>query len=158
MDTKQKIYATLGILLAIGLAFQAGKYSAPSKVEVITKEVIKEVIKEVEVKNEKKNKVVTVRRTTAKDGTTTVDTTITDRGTVDTNTTVDVSKESVKVSETTISRDSGLSLQALALAPFNDLKDRVYGAAVSKRVFGNLRVGVLGTSDKKIGVSVGLDF
>jgi len=159
METKKKIYVLLGILTLLGLTFQAGRYSKAAKVEVVTKEVIKEVIKEVVVKNDKRNQTTIVDKTTNRDGTTTEHTTIVDRGTTDTTTSTDTNRESTKSSSTTTTRDSGLTIEAFAMAKINDLSgDRVYGAGVSKRIFGNLRAGIMGTTDKKIGITLGLDF
>lgn len=159
METKTKIYAGLAIAALLALTFEAGRYSKPAKVEVVTKEVIKEVIKQDTTKDINKNKVVVIHKTIHPDGSVTTDTTITDRGTIDSHTTTDIAKEAIKTSSTTTTRDSGLTIEALALFKVCNLNcPPDYGVAVSKRVFGNLRVGVLGTTQKQIGVSVGLDF
>lgn len=158
METRTKIYALLALLALLGLTFEAGRYTKPAKVEVVTREVIKEVIKQDTTQNVKKDKVVTIHVVKNVDGSTTSDTTITDKGTVDSHTTVDIVKEATKESSTKITRDSGLTVEALALAKITDFNEREYGVAVSKRVFGNLRAGVMATTEKRIGVTLGLDF
>jgi hypothetical protein len=159
MTFKQKIYATLGILVILGLVFEAGRYSKPAKVEIQTKEVIKTVIQKDVTKDEKKNKVVHIIETVKSDGTKTTDTTITDKGEIDTHTVVDVSKDTTKSSDTIITRDVGLTIQAFATANMSDLSgNRDYGLSVSKRTFGNLRIGVMADTGKKVGITLGLDF
>lgn len=159
MTQQRKILIGLAILALFYVTFEAGRYSKAAKVEIVTKEVIKEVIKEVKSVDVKNNKVVTIHTVKNTDGSITTDTTITDKGTSESHSTTDISKEVIKELRSTTTRDSGLSLQALALVPISDLRgDREYGLAVSKRILGNIRVGILGTTDKKIGISVGLDF
>lgn len=159
MEMRKRIYLFIGTLLIVGIAFGAGRFSKASKTEIVTKEVIKEVIKEVVVKKEKKDQTIVTDRVIKPDGTVTEHTTTTDNGQTDTTTEKEVDKESTKVSSNTTTRDSGLTLEALFLNKLNDLSgEKVYGVKFSKRIFGNLRAGLVGTTDKKIGLTIGLDF
>ena len=158
METKNKVYIGLSVLFLL-IAFEIGRYTKATRVEIVTKEVIKEVIKKDSNVDIKKNKVITITKTVNVDGSITTNTVITDRGTVESHTTTDSIKESVKTSDTTTLRDSGLTVEALSLIDYKNLSnDKIYGFSVSKRILGNLRAGILGTTDKKIGFTVGIDF
>jgi hypothetical protein len=139
MTTTNKIIFSV---LALGLAFGAGYFTKPTKtVEVVKKEYVKE---------EAKTKVVYREKITKPDGTITE----TEHEREDTRTVVEAKQESSKVVENRV----GLTLQALAYVPINDLTQRDYGVIVSKRVFSNVVVGAMATTDKKIGLTLGLEF
>ena len=59
--------------------------------------------------------------------------------------------------ETKIENRSGVSVSILAGVPLTDFaKGLVYGASVSRKLFGPITVGLWGFTDLKFGVSVGL--
>jgi hypothetical protein len=148
------------ILIAlIGLGFGAGYFAKPSRVDIQYKdrEVIKEVIKEVVKEN--KNIITIIKETKNKDGSSTIDTTIEDKSQIDSSKISD--KEVVKeiTSSKITTNEIGLTVQALAIVDLNNVSgNREYGIYVKKRVFSNVSVGAMATTDKKVGIAVGLDF
>lgn len=127
-----------GTLLLFALGFGAGKYSQPNKSsESNTTET-----------DTKKETSTTVKEETRPDGTKIKETTTISK------------KEDSKKSETIKVVDNAKpNWKVGALAGFNlDTKYPVYGAAVEKRLMGNVFVGVWGTTDKQIGVSASLEF
>ena len=148
LDTKKKVI--LG-LLVVGLAFGVGFFAKPAKVVVETKEVVKTVT----VVQEVIKKVIDKTTITAPDGTKTeVEHSVEDSAKNEQ--TASVSTKDTK-SETT--NDVGLTLSALAIVESSDITGhRDYGIHVTKRILGNLNVGIMATTDKKVGVSVGLSF
>lgn len=139
MTLKTKI---LILLAAIGIGYGIGYFTKPAKVvEVIKKEVVKEAAV---------TKVIYREKTTRPDGTITE----TESSREDSRTSERSSESSSKV----VTNRIGLNIQALAYAPINNLTDREFGVIVSKRVIGNITAGVLATTDKKIGLTVGLEF
>lgn len=147
MDNKYKVLIVVGLLV---VSFGAGKFSNPAKV----KTEIKEVIKTVTVKEEAKAKIVYKEKIVYKDGTTR-EIEQTDESS---NTRESSDSETNRSNVTIVTRDNGLTLQALAVFDTNNLKDREYGLYAKKRVFANISVGGFATTDKKIGIAVGLDF
>jgi hypothetical protein len=156
MNILENKYVKIGLLslVLLGVGYGAGKFSNPAK--VITKTEIKEIVKIVEVVKEKKDVKTIIKVVTRPDGTKEEETTIVDNTTTDTNTNTDISKESKN--ETITTRDIGLSVQALALAKFNDINNREYGVLIKKRIISNISGSILVTDKKTIGLAVGLDF
>lgn len=139
MTLKTKI---LILLAAIGIGFGVGYFTKPAKVvEVIKKEIVKEAAV---------TKIVYRERVTRPDGTITE----TERSREDSRTSEQIKEES---SKTVINR-IGLSISALAYAPTNKLTQIEYGVIITKRVVGNVTAGVLATTDKKVGITLGLEF
>ena len=139
METK---YKALISVVALGLAFGAGYFTKPTKiVEVIKREVVKE---------EAKTRVVYREKITKPDGTITEK----EQEREDTHVTEQVKESSSKVVENRV----GLTIQALAYVPINNLTQREYGVIISKRVISNLVIGVAATTDKKIGLTLGMEF
>jgi len=137
----------IGGLVLLALSFGAGYYATPTKVKTEVKEVVKTV------KEEQKTKIVYREKIVYKDGTTVE--TETERE--DTNTRE--ASESTKIANSETTKDVGLTLSALAIVDVKDIGgDREYGVHVTKRVFSNVAIGAMATTDKKIGVSVGLTF
>lgn len=156
MNLLQNKYFQIGAisLLLLGGGYGIGRYTQPAK--VVTKTEIKEVIKEVKVV-EQHNNVVTVTHTvTAPNGTTTTDTTTHDATTIDTNT--HTNTNIAAKTDTTVIRDSGLTVQALAVINIHDYNNREYGVLVKKRIIGNVSVSVQATHKGTIGIGIGLDF
>lgn len=156
MKILQNKYFQIGAiaLLLLGVGYGVGRYAQPAK--VVTKTEIKEVIKEVKAV-EQHNNIVTVTHTvTAPNGTTTTDTTTHDATTIDTNTHTDMTIAAK--TDTTVIRDSGLTIQALAVIDIHDYNNREYGVLVKKRIVGNISASVMATHKGTIGIAVGLDF
>ena len=145
MDAKKILIG----LTAIGLSFGVGRFSKPAVVKIETVEVVKTVT----VKEAAKEKIVTIIKTVYKDGTTTETTKTEDReATKETSDT-----ESTKVANSETIRDVGLTLSALAIVDATNIQGhRDYGINVSKRVFSNVSIDALVTTDKKIGLGIGL--
>lgn len=140
----------LGILI-LGVTFGAGFFAKPAKVVVQTKEVVKTVT----IVQEAKTKIVYRDIVTAPDGTKHE----TERSEERTDTSSSSAAETVKTAKTATTNDLGLTLSMLAIVDSSDFSGhKDYGIHVTKRILGNLNVGILATTDKKIGVSVGLSF
>jgi hypothetical protein len=148
LDLKTKVVICI-VLLAVG--FGSGYFSKPTS--VVTE--IKEVVKTVTVKEEAKTKVVYKDRIVHPDGTIEEH----ERSQEQTNTREASLNESSKTSNTETKNDVGLTLQALAIVDIKDITGtREYGIYVKKRIFSNISVGAIITTDKKIGAGIGLDF
>lgn len=139
MTTTNKIIFSV---IALGLAYGAGYFTKPAKVV--------EVVKTEYVKEEAKTRIVYREKVTKPDGTITE----TEQEREDTHSTTEAKTSSSKVVENRI----GLTLQALAYAPYNNLTQREYGVIISKRVFSNVVIGGMVTTDKKVGLTLGLEF
>lgn len=138
------------IVSAIALSsFLAGKYLVAPRVE--TKTVTK--IVEVEKKQQKKDKVVKSKKTKKPDGTVVTETTVTEK----TNTVTDTS---LKINSATESKSGGkVSVGVLAIKSADKFSAPTeFGATVSVPVFGSVKAQALGTTDKKIGVGLALEF
>jgi len=148
MSNTKKVLIGL-VLLAI--SFGAGYFATGNR----TVTEIKEVVKVVTVKEEAKTKIVYKDRIVYPDGRIEER----ERSEENTNTREGSTTEASRNSNTTSTKDVGLTLQALAIVDINDIKgSREYGIYAKKRVFSNISVGALVTSDKKVGVGLGLDF
>ena len=138
-------------IVALIVAFGIGFFAKPAKVKIETKEVVKTVT----VKQEGKVRIVYREKVTNPDGT------ITEKETEreDTHSSENTQSEASRTASNETTRDSGLTLQALAIVDVKDIGgDREYGLYAKKRVFGNVSVGALVTTDKKIGLGIGFDF
>lgn len=141
-----KCNITIGLVL-LALSFGAGYYATPSKVKTEVKEVVKTV------KEEAKTKIVYREKIVYKDGT------VVERETEREDTNTKESSESSRTSKNETTKDTGLTLSALAIADIKDVTgQREYGIHVTKRVFSNVVVGAMVTTDKKIGISAGVSF
>lgn len=145
---KKKIGLSCLVLL---VAFGAGYFSKPSKIKTEIKEITKTVI----VKEEAKTRIVYREKVTKSDGT------ITEKEIEkeETKTTENSRSDSSKTSNTEITNHSGITIQALAIVDVRNISgEREYGLYFKKRVFANISIGTLLTTDKKVGVGVGVDF
>jgi hypothetical protein len=134
-------------IVALLVSFGAGYFATPTKIKTETKEVVKTV------KEEAKTKTVYKERIIYKDGT------IVEHEGSKEETNTKESNESSKNSSSSSTKDAGLTLSALAIVDSSDINGhRDYGIHVAKRVFSNITVGAMATTDKKIGVSVGVAF
>jgi hypothetical protein len=143
----------IGALL-IGLGIGIGWFSKPTK--TVTKTEIKEVVKVVETKQENKDVKVTKKKTTKKDGEVIEETTIEDKSRTDTK--VDASSEKETKKERLVTNNKGLTLSALVLARDSSISEYEYGIAVSKRILGNISVGIVATEKRALGLTLGLEF
>lgn len=147
MDLKTKILIGLGL---IALGYGAGYFTKPTKVETRTVEVVKEVVK----KQEQKQKIVFKERIVYKDGTVVEK----ERSEDKTDTTEESLKDSSKSSENIVKNDIGLNLSVLAISDISNLPNPQYGVHVTKRIISNITVGAMASTDKKVGLSVGIGF
>lgn len=124
------------VLLAVG--FGIGRYTVPEHLEEQTSTET----------DSKKEDTVIVREEKRPDGTVIKETTKTSK------------KEESKKEETIkIVENHKPNWKASALAGYNLEAGRpVYGAAVDRRILGNIFLGVWGTTDKQVGASVSLEF
>lgn len=149
INMNKKLIVIAVILVAV--SFGAGFFAKPAKVKTEIKEVVKTVTvtQEAKTKYKYKYKVVKPDGTVIEVETEQEATNVSQTNTNETK--KEVSKEVV--------RDSGLTLSALAIANTNDIAGhREYGIHVTKRVFSNITIGAMATTDKKVGLSVGLSF
>jgi hypothetical protein len=138
------------ILVGVGLAaFLAGKYLTTPRVEV--KEVVKVV--EVEKKQQKKDKVVKSTKVKKPDGTVVTETTVTEQ--TQTNTDRTAQTEATKVTKT----GPKITVGVLAVKNVDRFSEPMeFAATVTVPVFGNVKAQALGTTDKKVGLGVALEF
>ena len=136
MNTKMLLGVGL-VLLALGIG--AGRYTAPEcgKQETTT-----------DTKKEIKNIEETVIEVTTPDGTTTKTT-----KKIDKTVTTDTHQKEL-ITET---KRPNYRASALIGYNFNSFLP-VYGAAIEKRIIGNISVGVWGTTDRSVGASLSLEF
>jgi len=134
-------------VLVLAVAFTAGRFSKPSKVEekIVTKiEVVKE---------EAKTRIIYRDRVTSPDGT------ITEKEVETEETNTRTESNTASSSDKIVRNDVGLTLAALAIAPIKDIGgDREYALVASKRVLGGLKVAASITTDKKLGLGLGWSF
>lgn len=143
---KYKIqFAIILIVLAIG--YGVGYFTKPAKIETVTVEKVK-----IE-KQAAETKIIYREKITKPDGTVTeIEQSKTDTKTSEN---IDSSKSSVN----TVKNDIGLNLGALAVFDTNNLSNnREYAITVNKRVLGNFSVNAMVTTDKKVGVGIGISF
>ena len=148
MNNTTKVLIGLSV---IGLSFGVGRFSKPAVVKIETVEVVKTLT----VKEAAKEKIVIKERIVYKDGTVKETERTEDRD----STKESSNTESTKVANSETIRDAGLTLSAIAIVDATNIQgNREYGIHVSKRVFSNVSVGALVTTDKKIGIGLGLSF
>ena len=153
------------IVLAASIGYAAGRYFVPAK--VTTKTEIKEVEKivekrvEVEKKTRKNDKTTIIVEITKPDGTKEKRTMIVDKGETNIDLSKDFSSEretKKDVSSETVV-DTTKNWQANGLVGINiDTKTEIYGLQVERRLFGPLKVGVFGMTNKTVGASIGVEF
>lgn len=130
-------------------AFLAGKYLFPPKAEV--KEVIKIVT--VEKKQEKKASVSRSVETKKPDGTVVTEVVVTE------NTQTDTASSSQLDSSKTSKGGAKLTLGLLAIKSADDFSAPTqFGATITVPLLGNIKAQALGTTDKRIGIGLALEF
>lgn len=140
------------VILAVGIG--VGRFSKPA--EVVTEIKEKEVITYVEKKEEKKDVKITRTKTINKDGSSVETEVVEDKSNSSSNVAVASSREANLNQKT--KNTAGLRLSALVLAKDLSVNEFEYGISASKRVIGNISVGVIVTERRTVGLSVGLDF
>jgi hypothetical protein len=148
METKTKIII---VIVAIALGFGAGYFAKPSSVRTIT---VEKIIKE-QSKAEVQTRIIYKEKTVKPDGTVTEI-----EKTDNSNSSTDITKiNNEKSTSQTIKNDIGLNISALAIANSSNITGtREYGIHISKRVISNITVGAFADTEKKIGVSIGINF
>lgn len=142
-----KKYGTFAIVALI--SFLAGKYLFPTKPEV--KEVVKTVTVEKIV--EKRNVVKNTKVTEKPDGTKVTEVTETDKTVIVDNT----SSKSEKKLE--VKGSAKLTLGLLAIKDGSDFSSPTqFGTTVTVPLVGNLKMQALGTTDKRVGLGLALEF
>lgn len=151
METKYKV---LVVVVGLGAAFAAGRYTTPEKIRVETK--IVEVVKESKDVKKDVKKVVKKKTITKPDGTKETTTETTTDSSLDKKTEKDTSKNSDTSSETARG-DSKVTINALVGLDFNRTTP-VYGLSCTKPILGPLTVGLWGLTNATAGASIGLSF
>lgn len=159
LSLKTKIIGSGILLLAV---FAGGRYSAPERIKIEKEEIIVKVTDTSTKTDVKKDQVVktNTKVTTLKDGTKIEETNVVQETKENSNTVrEELVKESVKTTETKVV-DSGarVKIDALfGLMPQHMTDGFIYGAHVSKQLFGPFSLGVWTTVPRlTIGVSVGM--
>lgn len=127
----------IGLVVCVALGYSLGRYFQPPKVETV--EVTKEVIK--------KDVVTVVKEVVRPDGTKETETTTTDR-TTETSNTSNSSKVAIKP-----------AWKVNAMVGYNIGQPKVeYGVMAQKNFIGPISLGAYATTERTIGVTVGLEF
>lgn len=150
-----KKYITFACALVAGVL--VGRYVLAPKTRVETKEIIKYVETKEEKKNEKKKRKVVVTETTRPDGTKESSSTTEEEDVIVTDTTTRKDFQSDKSSKKITGSDLSISLIAIRDIP-QPQKPISYGVVMSVPVVGNLNVTGMVTSDKQVGLGVGISF
>jgi len=153
--SKLKQYGLIGVVAILGIL--VGRYILTPKSTVQTKEVIKYVEVFKEKKEEKKNVKTVIKETVKKDGTKETVTEITDNSTSNTQTNKDTKLDSEK--SKVVKTGSGLTLSLLAVKDIpNPSKPLAYGAVISVPIIGNLNATGMVTTEKQVGIGLGITF
>jgi hypothetical protein len=133
-----KVYGIVALvfLLSLGGAYQYGK----SKATVVTQ------VQEVEKVVEKRDVITVVKEVTRPDGTKETITTKEDKSVIN----------SKREKETTVAKNNWF---ISAGAGYNfDKTAAVYQVDINRRVLGDLFIGAYGTTNKELGIKVGIEF
>lgn len=151
METKYKVLIGVAV---VATSFAAGRYTVPEKVRVETKVV--EVEKKVKDTEKNKSKKTVIVKKEKPDGEKEVTTTITENTNSSSVTATDKKTDSDSTSEKT------RAASKLTIAPmigFNvQTGQPVWGASVSRDLFGPVNMGLWGLSNGTCGVSIGISF
>lgn len=140
-------YKTLLSILTIAIAFTAGVYSRPAKIETKIVEVIKTV------KEEAKTRVIYRDKVTKPDGT------ITEKEVEREDTQSKELAVTNKESESVTTNDVGLVISTVVTFKATDPNgDREYSVVASKRLIGALNMTGLVSNQKRVGIGFGWSF
>lgn len=162
MTLSIKTIVIVSLILA-STAYAAGRWSAPERVQIVTKtvEVEKKVIDAKTDLEKDKHKETVVTETVNPDGTkSTVTKTVEDTKTgkkTETSTVDDTSKASDTVKETLYS-SSKVTVSLLAGMSLSGPITPVYGLSLTRPVLGPITFGAWGLTSGVVGLSVGLTF
>ena len=151
METKNKIILAV---IALVIAFGAGRWSVPEKVQIQEK-TVKDTKVDVDLNQNKHEETKTVE-VTKPDGTK-IKTTVTKE---DTSTNKSVDKQSdttIEKEKTVTAQTAKVTISALAGASLSQFTP-VYGASITKPILGPITIGVWGLSNATGGLSIGLTF
>jgi len=153
--SKLKQFGLIGVVAVIGIL--VGRYVLQPKSKVETKEVVKYVEVFKEKKEEKKNVKTVITEKIHKDGTREITTVITDNSTSTEQTNRDTKLDSEKTK--LVKTGAGLSLSLLAIKDIpNPSKGIAYGAVISVPIIGNLNATGMVTTEKQVGIGIGITF
>lgn len=139
-------------LIALALGLLIGRFVLQSKTTVIEKIKTVEVEKKVFIEN--KNKKEVKKEIVRPDGTKETTTEIVENSTSESTTDRKLVAESQK-----ITKGSGVTLGLLAIKDVADFSTNLqYGLTVSAPIYGSLKIQALGTTDKRVGLGLGIDF
>lgn len=139
-------------LIALALGLLIGRFVLQSKPTVIEKIKTVEVEKKVFIEN--KNKKEVKKEIVRPDGTKETTTEIVENSTSESTTDRKLVAESQKTS-----KGSGVTLGLLAIKDAADFSTSLhYGITVSAPIYGSLKVQALGTTDKRVGLGLGVEF
>ncbi len=150
MQVEKKTLVVISLVL-LALGWGAGYFTKPTEVKIKTVEVVKVQT----VKEEAKNKIVYKERVVYKDGTVKeIEKTEDSSHTKDSST-----SDKQSSSEQITKNDIGFHASVFAMSPISSLgKDMAYGVHLSKRIFSNVSIGIMADTNKRIGLSIGMDF
>lgn len=144
---KQYKIQIIAVILILVIGYGIGYYSKPTKIETVTVEKVK-----IE-KQAAETKIVYREKITKPDGT------VIEKEQSKTDTKTSENTVSEKTAESVIKNDLGLNLGVLAVFDSNNLSgNREYAIMANKRVLGNFSVNAMVTTDKKVGVGIGISF
>lgn len=140
--------STKGIILAILLVatYSGGRYLQPAKIETKTKIVEKEVIVE------RKNVVTVIKEVKRPDGTVETETRTEDKSET-------TGKKDSDSSSSSVVTNNKPQWRAGALVGMDFRTNQTtYGALVERRILGPASLGVYGTTNQNVGLSLSLEF
>ena len=150
-----KKYKLIAIVAIVALLVGRYVLQPKVKVKIVEKTVYVEVFKE--KKEEKKKVKTTIEERINTDGSKETTTVITDDSTSTTQTNRDVKIDSEK--SIVKSTGSGLSLSLLAIKDIPNPSEPIsFGAVISVPVFGNLNATGMVTTEKQVGLGLGITF
>lgn len=153
MESIKKV-TTIALSAIIGILI--GRYILKPKVKTEVKEVIKYVEVYKEKKEEKKSKKTSITERTNKDGSKETSTVIVENDSSVTESSKETESSVVKTAKTTTG--SGLTLSMLAIKDLDSRNPISYGAVVSVPVVGNLNITGMATTEKQVGIGIGISF
>lgn len=153
MESIKKV-TTIALSAIIGILI--GRYILKPKVKTEVKEVIKYVEVYKEKKEEKKSRRTSITERTNKDGSKETSTVIVENDSSVTESSKETESSVVKTAKTTTG--SGLTLSMLAIKDLDSRNPISYGAVVSVPVVGNLNITGMATTEKQIGIGIGINF
>jgi len=155
MDKQKYIKLGLGAILFAGAISSLTYLLAPEKVIVKTVEVEKIIVREIIKREVEKD--ITKKKTTLPDGTVIEEEV--DKSKEKSEESKEKSEEKVKAKEKIkIRKKYNFIISGAALHDLNSTDGFTYQLSIHRRVLGNVYVGIIGTSDKNVGVGISVKF